>query len=190
MELYLIRHPRPQVAPGVCYGQTDLGLAEPAAEVAARLRPLLPADFTLYASPLARARLLAEALGTPRLDPRLKEIHFGEWEGRSFDDIGKPALDAWADAPLDFAPPGGESPRQMAARAHAFLAELRADAPAAAVVVAHGGPLRAIAGPLLGLPPENWLGLDFACGEATRIDLHDWGTVLRWFNRRDAGLAG
>ena len=38
MELYLIRHPRPQVAPGVCYGQTDLGLAEPAAEVAERLR--------------------------------------------------------------------------------------------------------------------------------------------------------
>lgn len=190
MELYLIRHPRPQVAPGVCYGQTDLGLAESATDVAGRLRPLLPADFTLYASPLMRARLLAEALGTPRLDPRLKEIHFGEWEGRSFDDIGKPALDAWADAPLDFAPPGGESPRQMAARAHSFLADLRADAPAAAVVVAHGGPLRAIAGPLLGLPPENWLGLDFACGEATRIDLHDWGTVLRWFNRRDAGLAG
>ena len=83
MELYLIRHPRPQVAPGVCYGQTDLGLAEPAAEVAERLRPLLPADFTLHASPLARARLLAEALGTPRLDARLQEIHFGDWEGRS-----------------------------------------------------------------------------------------------------------
>ena len=73
--------------------------------------------------------------------------------------------------------------------AHAFLAELRAEAPAAAVVVAHGGPLRAIAGALLGLPPENWLGLDFACGEATRIDLHDWGTVLRWFNRREASTA-
>lgn len=86
--------------------------------------------------------------------------------------------------------PSWVSSQSMAARAHAFLAELRADAPAAAVVVAHGGPLRAIAGPLLGLPPENWLGLDFACGEATRIDLHDWGTVLRWFNRRDAGLAG
>ena len=73
MELYLIRHPRPAVAPGICYGQTDLGLAEPAAEVAARLRPLLPADFALHASPLARARLLAEALqtagvGTSRID--------------------------------------------------------------------------------------------------------------------------
>jgi alpha-ribazole phosphatase len=184
VELYLIRHPRPAVAPGICYGQTDLGLAESASAVAERLRPLLPQNFTLYASPLARARLLAEALGTPQLDPRLKEIHFGDWEGRSFDDIGQAALDAWAAEPLDFAPPGGESPRSMAARALDFLADLRAAPPApAVVVVAHGGPLRALAGQLLGLSPEHWLGLDFACGEATRLDLHDWGTVLRWFNR-------
>ncbi len=183
MELYLIRHPRPAVAPGVCYGQTDLGLAESAHTVAERLRPLLPADYALFASPLARARLLAEALGTPRLDPRLKEIHFGEWEGRSFDDIGQAALDAWVAEPLDFAPPSGESPRQMAERALDFLADLRAAGPAAAVVVAHGGPLRALAGELLGLPPERWLGLDFGCGDVTRLDLHDWGTVLRWFNR-------
>lgn len=183
MELYLIRHPRPAVAPGVCYGQTDLGLAESAVEVAARLRPLLPTQFALFSSPLARARLLAEALGTPQVDARLMEIHFGEWEGRRYDDIGQAALDAWADAPLDFAPPGGESPRQMAARALAFVAELRASAPAAAVVVAHGGPLRALAGDLLGLPAERWLGLDFGCGEVTRLDVHDWGTLLRWFNR-------
>ncbi|MBL0283406.1 MAG: alpha-ribazole phosphatase family protein [Zoogloea sp.] len=184
MELYLIRHPRPAVAPGICYGQTDLGLAESASAVAERLRPLLPQDFALYASPLARARLLAEALGTPQLDPRLKEIHFGDWEGRSFDDIGQAALDAWAAEPLDFAPPGGESPRSMAARALDFLADLRAAPPApAVVVVAHGGPLRALAGQLLSVPPEHWLGLDFACGQATRLDLHDWGTVLRWFNR-------
>ena len=183
MELYLIRHPRPAVAPGICYGQTDLGLAESADAVAERLRPLLPADYALFASPLARARLLAEALGTPRLDPRLKEIHFGDWEGRSYDDIGQAALDAWVAEPLDFAPPGGESPRRMADRTLDFLAGLRAAAPAAAVVVAHGGPLRALAGELLGLPPERWLTLDFACGEVTRLDLHDWGTVLRWFNR-------
>ena len=115
MELYLIRHPRPDVAPGTCYGQTDLGLAESPRVVAERLRPLLPADYALYTSPLRRARLLAEALGSPQVDARLQEIHFGEWEGRSFDEIGKAALDAWSAAPLDFAPPGGESPRQMAA---------------------------------------------------------------------------
>ena len=183
MELYLIRHPRPEVLPGTCYGQTDLGLAESPLAVAERIRPLLPGAYALYASPLRRARLLAEALGCPGVDPRLMEIHFGEWEGRSFDEIGQAALDAWSAAPLDFAPPGGESPRQMATRALDFLACLREANPPAAVVVAHGGPLRALAGWLLGLPPEHWLGLDFACGEVTRLDLHDWGTVLRWFNR-------
>ena len=196
MQLHLIRHPRPAVEPGICYGQTDLGLAESPAAVAERLRPLLPESFDLHASPLARARLLAESLGTPRLDDRLKEIHFGDWEGRSFADIGS-AIDDWAADPLGFRPPGGESPREMAARVLQWLAEhgvspRTVDAagisacpplPGALVVVAHGGPLRAIAGHLLGMPPERWIGLDFGCGQVTRIDVEDWGTVLRWFNR-------
>ena len=196
MQLHLIRHPRPAVEPGICYGQTDLGLAESPAAVAERLRPLLPESFDLHASPLARARLLAESLGTPRLDERLKEIHFGDWEGRSFTDIGS-AIDDWAADPLGFRPPGGESPREMATRVLQWLAEhgltprtpdaagLRASPPLpdALVVVAHGGPLRAIAGHLLGMPPERWIGLDFGCGQVTRIDVEDWGTVLRWFNR-------
>ncbi len=183
MELHLIRHPRPDVAPGVCYGQSDLGLAESATDVAARLRPLLPAFYALHASPLARARLLAEALGTPHLDPRLKEISFGDWEGRRFDDIGT-AIDHWASDPLGFSAPGGESARDMAARVLHWFDDLRASVPPApVVVVAHGGPLRVLAGHLLGLPAERWLGLDFACGQVTRLDVEPWGVVLKWFNR-------
>lgn len=183
MELHLIRHPRPDVAPGTCYGQTDVGLAEPVAEVAARLQPLLPPRFELHASPLARARLLAEALGTPVLDARLMEIHFGAWEGLAYDDIGN-ALDDWVSDPLGFRAPGGESPREMAARVLDWLDGLLVDTRApAVVVVAHGGPLRAIAGHLLGLPAERWLGLDFACAHSTRIDVERWGTTLKWFNR-------
>ena len=41
----------------------------------------------------------------------------------------------------------------------------------------------AIVGHLLGLPPERWLGLDFGCGQVTRLDVESWGVVLRWFNR-------
>lgn len=196
MQLHLIRHPRPAVEPGVCYGQTDVGLAECPVAIAARLRPLLPESFALHASPLARARLLAQELGTPRLDDRLKEIHFGAWEGRTYAEIGS-AIDDWAADPLGFRAPGGESPREMAARVLAWLGEIRGnrgqtpislprEAPPCAedlVVVAHGGPLRAIAGHLLGLPPERWLGLDFGCGQVTRIDVESWGVVLKWFNR-------
>lgn len=124
MQLHLIRHPRPAVEPGVCYGQTDVGLAECPVAIAERLRPLLPETFTLHASPLARARLLAKELGTPHLDDRLKEIHFGDWEGRTFAEIGS-AIDDWAADPLGFRAPGGESPREMAARVLAWLEEIR-----------------------------------------------------------------
>lgn len=189
MELYLIRHPRPRVAPGTCYGQLDLPLAEDPVQVAERLRPLLPANYALYASPLQRARLLAEALGVPRVDARLMEIHFGAWEGQRYDDLGS-ALDAWVEAPLDFAAPGGESPRQMAARVQDWWDELCASSPPpAVVVVAHGGPLRSLAGSLLHVPPEHWLELDFACAEVSRLDVHEWGCVLRYFNRGGQGSA-
>jgi alpha-ribazole phosphatase len=94
------------------------------------------------------------------------------------------AIDAWADDPFGFRAPGGESSSEMATRVLAWLAELQSAAPAVpVVVVAHGGPLRAIAGHLLGLPREHWLALDFAFAHSTRIDIEDWGTTLKWFNR-------
>ena len=182
MELYLIRHPRPDVAPGVCYGRQDVGLAESAPDVAGRLRPLLPAAFTLHSSPLQRASLLASELGDAAHDPRLQEISFGDWEGQTFEAIGS-AIDDWSKDPMNFRPPGGETPLEMAARVREWMGEALDPEHAAHVVVAHGGPLRVIAGQLLGLPPDRWLGLDFACGHATRLDVHGWGVTLKWFNR-------
>ncbi len=183
MELHLIRHPRPDVPTGICYGQTDVGLAESATEVAARLRPLLPARFALHASPLSRARLLAEALGEPTLDDRLMEMHFGQWELKAYTELGD-AVDRWVSDPLGFSAPGGESAMDLARRVRHWLDERiaqRHETPL--VIVAHGGPLRVIAGHLLGLPAERWLALDFACGHVTRLDVQDWGVVLKWFNR-------
>lgn len=151
--------------------------------MAARLRPWLPARFELHASPLQRARLLAQELGAPRLDARLQEISFGHWEGQTFSSLGS-AIDDWQEDPLNFRAPGGESVHDMSVRVLDWLQSLQASPPPLPqVVVAHGGPLRVIAGQLLGLPAERWLGLDFACGQVTRLDIEDWGTVLRWFNR-------
>ena len=182
MELHLIRHPRPDVLPGVCYGSTDVGLVDPPTTAARRLRALLPDTFELYASPLTRARLLAEELGRPRLDPRLAEMHFGDWELMPYSELGS-AIDAWADDPLGFCAPGGESASAMAARALEWLNELsERDSHIPVVVVAHGGPLRAITGHLLGLPRERWLSLDFAFARSTRIDIQEWGASLQWFN--------
>lgn len=162
--VYLIRHPAVAVS-GLCYGQSDVALAAPVATLAARLRHQLPAEFTLLSSPLSRCRLLAEALGTPRLDARLMEIDFGDWEMRAWDAIGREQIDAWAADPLGFREHGGESVMMMAGRALAALEDALHDSTGALVIVSHGGPLRALCGHLQGLPAQDWSRLDFGLGE-------------------------
>lgn len=164
MRLHLIRHPRPAVAAGVCYGRTDLDLAEDAADVAQALRPQLPANLPLFSSPLRRCRQLAEALHpAPLFDARLLEMDFGEWEMQPWNALGREALDAWAARPLEFAPPGGESPAQLLQRVREFHTGLRGDA----IVVTHAGVIKALHGLLHDLPATEWMGLSFAFGSVT-----------------------
>ena len=174
MELLLIRHPKPAGAPGGRYGGTDLALAVDPAAVAARLAPHLPGDGPIISSPLSRCRLLAQALagGRPvRLEPRLREIHFGAWEMQPWARIERAAIDAWAADPFGFRPPGGETAEEMSVRALACLAEwLRPPRPPALIVVAHGGPLRAIAGHVRGLPQRQWLQQSIEVGELVRLN--------------------
>lgn len=164
MRLYLIRHPRPDVAEGICYGQTDLPLAEPAIEVAARLRPQLPAGLPVYSSPLRRCLELAVELHPrPRFDERLREMHFGAWEMQAWDDIGRAALDAWAADPLHFVAPGSESVARMRERALEFVATLDGDA----VLVTHAGVIRALTGWAEALPQEVWIRRSFPYASIT-----------------------
>lgn len=145
MPWHLIRHPRPQVAPGICYGQLDLPLVPGEPEhTRAALAGILPAGAVIVSSPLTRCRQLAEALhpGGVRIDPRLMEMHFGAWEGRRWEDIPRAEIDAWADAPADYRPGGAESLGEMAARVADCARSLAAiDAPAL-VLVCHGGTIR------------------------------------------------
>ena len=183
MDLFLIRHPRPAVTPGTCYGRSDVGLAEPVDAAAQRLRGLLPDGTRVFSSPLQRALLLAKALGTPSIDPRLQEIDFGEWELRPYAGL-RAQVDQWAADPLGFRPPGGETATEMASRALAALDDIRGrcgEAPAA--IVAHGGPLRAIAGALLGMDALRWFALDFDYGALTHLRIDSSHVSLRCFNR-------
>ena len=168
MQVFLIRHPRPTVAPGICYGQLDVDCEDPQ-PIAARLRPQIPVGTPVISSPLRRARLLALALDPQAgIDGRLSEIDFGEWEGRPWNDIDRGALDAWAADVLHFVPPGGESVAQLQARALDFAASL--DLPAV-VLVAHAGILRALVGHWRQLPADEWTRLQFDFGSLTELTL-------------------
>lgn len=159
--IYFIRHGQTDWnAEGRLQGQRDvdlnaLGLRQ-AAEAADRLREvagagLAEADFV--ASPLLRTRRTMEALRARlalpadgyRRDPRLKEIHFGAWEGLTWAEIrrrdpgGAAARDRsrWSYRP---AGAGAESYAMLTARVAPVLGEFRRTA----VVVAHGGVARAM----------------------------------------------
>ena len=163
----MIRHPRPAVAEGICYGRTDLDLAEDVAIVAQTLQAQLPPGLPLYSSPLRRCRQLAEALHpAPLFDARLLEMDFGAWEMHPWHALDRTVLDAWAAQPLDFAPPGGESPAQLMQRVREFHAGLAGDA----IVVTHAGVIKALHGLIHKLPAGEWIGLSFAFGSVTTID--------------------
>lgn len=81
-------------------------------------------------SPLFRARETAEILARGNrieADPRLREMDYGAWEGRTYAEIDATDGDyrrEWVLAPDRLACPGGESGNDVAARARAFLEEL------------------------------------------------------------------
>jgi len=149
MRLHLIRHPKPDVPDGVCYGASDVAVADDEqARVSSLLASALPHGVPIFSSPLRRCAVLAERLATLLgagpvvLDDRLREINFGNWEMRSWTDIPRDDIDAWAAAPLDYRPGGGESVLQVMDRVHAFMQTLRGRHIEEAVVVCHAGTMR------------------------------------------------
>jgi alpha-ribazole phosphatase len=131
-EVWLVRHTAVDVPAGTCYGRTDVPLRRTfPAEAAEVWRALAGARFDeVWSSPLSRCTRLATACGfaSPRLDDRLMEIDFGEWETRRWDEIQDPALALWYADYLHARPTGGESFGEQRARVAAFLEELRGQA--------------------------------------------------------------
>ena len=148
MHLTLVRHTRPLVADGVCYGVTDLDLAPTFDDEAARVVVGLPPAERLVTSPLQRCRRLAERIGgaqslAPVVDPRLKEMDFGSWEGIPWDAIPRDEMDAWAAHFLHARPHGGESVHMLYERARAAIADYRATG-LSHIVVTHAGVIKAV----------------------------------------------
>ncbi len=114
MGIILVRHTTPKVAAGICYGQTDLHVADSFAAEAAIVLKNLPEADAIIASPLMRCQVLANHIASARkldvkTDPRIQEMDFGRWEGQRWSDIPKAEMDAWAADFLNARPHGGES---------------------------------------------------------------------------------
>jgi len=179
--LWLVRHGETEWSrSGRHTGSTDLPLTEAGQEAARALRSKLEGvDFDdAVCSPLQRARRTAElaGFGEVRLDPRLVEWDYGDYEGITTPDIRRtePDWSVWTHGA-----PGGESVEQMGARMDAALADLRDDA--RTLVVGHGHMLRALT--------ARWLGQPVSAGAHYKLDTatvsvlgyeRETPVILRW----------
>ncbi|WP_236918965.1 histidine phosphatase family protein [Ereboglobus luteus] len=147
----LIRHTRVDVAPGVCYGRTDVPLASTFAGEATAALSLMPwPPSEIWTSPASRCTRLAEHFGISniRVDPRLLELDFGEWENRAWESFRSPRSEAWALDPMRVRPPGGETGEELHARVGAardeILSRIAADENGALriAIITHAGVIR------------------------------------------------
>lgn len=103
MKLWMLRHARVVLPDGLCYGASDVAAHESLTELAAdQWAEGLPAGGMVWASSLARARQLAEAVARRRpdlpaalIDARLAEMDFGHWELQPWADVPRASFDIW-----------------------------------------------------------------------------------------------
>lgn len=148
--LWLVRHARPLVPEGVCYGASDMPACKDDTQRAAQaLAQVLPTGAVVHMSGLRRAQQLAQAvctlrqdLTTPQADPRWNEMDFGQWEMQAWDTIERSAFDAWT---ADFAGHrfgGRESVNDMLQRVSQVMATLSSTGVQDHVCFTHAGVIR------------------------------------------------
>ncbi|MEM9329027.1 MAG: alpha-ribazole phosphatase [Bacteroidota bacterium] len=157
MEIHLVRHTTPDVAEGVCYGQTDLPLAQTFDEEAKRVKEQLPTQVDwVFSSPLGRCKRLASLLSEElELVDELKEMNFGAWEMQAWSDIPKDELDPWMRDFVNKAVPGGESMKLLSDRVNQWYERLLTMGEGSVIIVSHAGPIRVILSTINDTPLEQ-----------------------------------
>ena len=153
MSLLLCARHAPVAVGHRCYGRLDLPPGEDPRASASRLGRSLPRTppRVIWTSPLRRCREVAGELARlleaeVRIDDRLSEMDFGEWEDRSWEEIERHnpiRYEVWLAGWREIAPPGGESLAVFEARIGAWLRE-RGDDIETAALVGHAGVIRAL----------------------------------------------
>ena len=151
-KIYLIRHAKPDLPHNgkLYYGSTDYQLSEEGILMARELSDVLKGleVGAVFSSDLKRAVDTAEISLSGRLcDIKqvrgLREIHLGEWEGRSFDEVRSNWNELYEKRGTSFdsvGPPGGESFKDLQKRTVPAFEEILKNNPSGDILVfAHGG---------------------------------------------------
>ncbi len=175
MEVYLIRHTTPEIEKGICYGQSDIPLADSFQPEADQLIPCLPLVDITYSSPLFRCTKLAELVKTslPVLtDKRLLEINFGDWEMKAWNKIEHSTLNGWMQDFVNVSAPNGENLYDLNQRVLEFIRELIQTDHKTVAIVGHAGIIRCIIAYVLEMPLKNIFKIPVNYASITKVNLN------------------
>ncbi len=197
--LTLIRHGETRAnLDGVWHGSTDTPLTDRGRAQAERVAKWSLEQrrdaVALYSSHLQRARHTAQAISAAleielQVSEELGEYDLGEWEGKTYVNLFEEhKLWHHMKSDPDFAPHGGESPRQVAERLASALERIAARHPGRRVlVVTHGGALSLGLAQLLEGDYRAWTKVMDNCA-VTDLSLHPKPSLL--FFNETGHLAG
>lgn len=170
--LHLLRHGAPET-PGLLMGRTDgAPTADGIAACVAQAQDL--GIERLIASDLRRSRAAGEAIGAALgvpliIDPRWRELDFGDWDGEAASTVDRDAFGRFWDDPDANPPPGGERWSALVARVSVAIVDLL---PVPTLIVAHGGTMRAALNSLCGFDQRQLWTFDLPY--AALLSLRVW----------------
>lgn len=159
--------------------------------VARRLAAEKPA--AIYGSALGRARETALAIQAAiashpevRIEDRLNEMKFGDWEGKTYAEIKREDpenLARWESEHFYISPPGGESLPVFARRIRAAYDDICAAHGEETVIIAgHGGSLQVMLALALDMRPESFQKFRLSNASLSELGVYESGAVLHRLN--------
>jgi len=145
----------------------------------------------VYSSDLDRAIKSGQIVAEPYalrviVIPELRERSFGIWEGMTFSEIKETypsEFESWADNPLKYGPPGGESTMEVHERVIRALDMILDNHGGDRIaIIAHGGVNRIILCHLLGIPLENIFRIEQNHGAVNIIEFWEKYPVVKLMN--------
>lgn len=178
MRLTVVRHTAVDVAGGVCYGISDVSLANSAPEDMKNVSERIENECfdAIYSSPLSRCRSLADLLAGVQkivIDSRLSELNFGDWEMKPWNTIYESeAGKRWFADYLYTQSPNGASYMDMVQDVTAFLNDLKQQPYENVLIVTHAGVIRILIGIFENIAPRNTFDMSLNYGEIRRFELN------------------
>lgn len=183
MEIHLIRHTAVENPDHLCYGFAEMSLRKGFEENFKAIQ--IDKDFDLIiSSPSQRCQLLAKYFRlNHETDERIREMNFGDWELKKWDEIPEEEINPWYEDFVTIKAKNGENLLEMQSRVSEFWTELISkESVNKVLIVTHAGVIRLIIQAILQFPLKNMFSIQIDYGKRAVIDVKNGLVSIRNIN--------